>query len=1065
MKLFRLVQASSGYLRLVRNYFQTRKVDVSVTGALLLAGSILYGYLLTYQYIAWEDFVLPTSWMKITAITIQSQIAGYTSSSSLFTPNLIYSNNLFIYLLSLLLGNFSYHVFTFTTQILWGPIIYLFSRYFRVTRVTSLLLSVFSMFNPFVASANADSLMNLYFYEFTFPLIIFYLEFRVKRKFYLLPLLVLIINLPPVFNSVPLLMIGSVILLEASFLICKPRARTLPRELLTSGASLFVLLGSFIVAHYGSLVYEKSILGTLGVHTPPGTSLTFNFLEMITFNGSAGYENTLLIFFDVLVYQLVTIAALGLFVILVTVLLLKFKQFKTLDDFDIRLLLTFAALFIVFGSAVYSYSSDYLAVNYLISKVFPYVYNIDSGSMVIFPLVSLILLSIIVDRVLFTRSSGCMGESNLVHSQLAKAENNIMAAKETGNKTKHAISLRGINRRLRARSFPKSIFVVWALIALIASPFVVFSIHLSEAQSRTSIPASDVLVYNWITENANGFVLTIPSTYAINFNYSTYSVTGLGKTHSITDADFWWNFPPALMIKSGPYYSQLLNELYSNSTVSGISFNNLASILGIEYLINFEPNSVVSYWGSGPPLTNEYISQHTDFAVALETNGITVFRNPNFRGLAYTTNQVIVSDNVTNAVLTESANNLSLPVVNSTDYSVLSSLTQLHPYFFAGSIGNNRQIVQNIPTLRLTQSMFLHEYNTSIIQKNNLEWVQNSLQKIDSSFTLVNSSGNSSLYQDSNLPQSSDLVYIRNTTEIVGQQNMSANRIINLNVSFPNSLISFNARVDNNSNVVFVSGQLQIGVSGFWNDITLGGNAGFINYYLPQGVIQHGVQIQVATLNQTTIVTLDGELIYAVAGIQPSARAAYLIAGTDNSTKMVGVTLSDLFNSTLDLEPHHQLPILAVSSLFGLIEPIMHSRSLPRSSIISGTSNTLDPYNSSYQNVPLHIGQNGKIMISINRTDSQLPVYTCFPAFRAVNQNSMVVLTINGYFGGYVLNSQGSSNVSLILVDDPAILIYNYLYVSVLISSSTFGLICYIFGIRNRHKLPPSSLSGMQLSK
>lgn len=672
-------------------------VDFIMLILLALIPIIVYGNVLKQGYISLFDFTLPTKWMRIYPGNLQGYVAGLNYYNSISGANFSSSFRILEIVLINLFGPYGLRLAAIIPQMLLGPFAYFFSRYFMYDKRVSFVLSLFVMFNPFVMMLNFDSLLDIFSYIFIMPFIISYIELRIKKNLRAGPFALLFLLLPSIYGSTLLLYLGIIISFELSLLITSAsNLKYYLRKLITP----LVIIVAYVFINIGDLLNIGKLLASSGA-VAKNLEATFNvqpshfnFIQIITFRAEFPYENGLTIFFPAHISSILVIAFLILFITAVSFFVLRFILMSLTKNKYVLTLLIFTALFFIYSVGILSESSDYFYINTLISLLFPIVNPtklVDPWYNGIYMVIFYSLLIIFVAMPL---------EQERISSKFL-------------SKNRVSKSLNWISNKNVRRAY---LSIILSILVVISAFYIVSSIGLNNSHGIDKIPESDIIAYNILKNTSSGFILTVPTTYAISFNYTKEYANAFGTGLSPTDATFWWNFAPGMLYQSGSFYTDILDSLYHGSNVSSYNeFNNLATLSGIEYILNLNPSTITGVWGSPPPVSNSYILNHTDFRPIYESSDASIFKNPYYRGVSYTSNIFLVSSNPINETILESKLNLSLPVVPPSEFQNLLSFRHVTGITFNETTHN--KLKHNTYLLKLRQDGYRIESNASNVSE------------------------------------------------------------------------------------------------------------------------------------------------------------------------------------------------------------------------------------------------------------------------------------------------------------------------------------------------------------
>ena len=658
------------------------KIDLLIIAILMLVPAIIFYNILKQGYISFFDLTIPASWMKIYPDNIEGYIAGLNLTNSIVSTNINSSFPIISFTLARLFGSYGIHIADIIPQILLGPFAYIFSRYFVSNRLAGIILSLFALFNPFVMMFNFDNITNIYSYVFIMPLIVSYFELRVKKNSKAAPFVALFLLLPPIYGVIPLLYAGTIIVLEVSYLFISLDNLKL---YLSKLVFLPIILVTYLIVNIGIFLNESKILANLKPIIQ-NLNATFNvqpsnfsFMQIISFRAEWPYESGFTNFFPAHISGILEMMFLILFILVMSIFILRVPRIFLAKNKIASTFLIFIILFFTYSVGISSMGSDYLYINRLIYLVFPRINLIDlvdpwdNGIFMVIFYIS-VITSLLIPAEQKNKSRGL-----ILQNRITKPLNFIFSKKVS-------------------RTY---LTIVLIIVLIISSFYVITSVDLNNSYVTGKVPESDQTSYEFLENNSSGFFLTVPTTYAISFNYTKEYVDLFGTQSSPTDANFWWNSPPARLYKSGPFYQNIVNSLYyGNNATSRNEFDNLATLSGIEYIFNFNPATIRGFWGSPPPLSDAYILNHTDFKLIYLSNAVSIFKNPYFRGLSYSCSQFLVSTDPLNDTIRESRMNLSYPAVTPQQFRYLSEFTPISGFTF--NITIESQIGHNISFISLS---------------------------------------------------------------------------------------------------------------------------------------------------------------------------------------------------------------------------------------------------------------------------------------------------------------------------------------------------------------------------
>ncbi|MEM3490278.1 MAG: hypothetical protein QXO75_11590, partial [Nitrososphaerota archaeon] len=770
-----------------RSFSKLDKTDIAILLILAAVPIIIYNNILKQGYVSFFDLTLPSNWMRIYPNNLEGYLAGLNYYNTISSANLNNSFTIFSVILVDIFGSYGLHIAAIMPQILLGPFAYLFSRYFIGGRKVSIILPIFVMFNPYVMMFTFDNIANIFSYEFIMPFIISYFELRVKKNSKAAPFVLLFLILPSIYGAVLPLYFGTILILETSlFFASLDNIKRYIKNIIF----LPITVGAYVLINIEDVINKAQILGTL-LTGAPSYPPHFNIVQILTFQATYPYESGLTNFLPRFAINLLEIAFLILFIISISALVLGIRRAIISKNRYLLTLFIFASLFSIYSIGVLSVGSNYFYINRLISIFLPEIYVIDPWSNGIYDVIMYLLLTV----------------SLVVSIEDEQRDNRIVQNNSSVKLHKRAL---GTNVR---KSF---LSIILSILILSSAFYIVPGLGLNNSFGTGSVPASDITAYKFLENNTDGFIFTIPTTYAISFNYTKEYTNAYGVKSSPTDATFWWNFPPARLYRSGPFYQDLIDSLYYSSNIpSYYEFNNLATISGIEYIVNFNPSTIVQIWGSPPPLSDSYILNHTDFKLIYTSNAVSIFKNPAYRGLSYTSNLFLVSNDPVNATVRESQLNLSLPVITPQQFQNLSLFRSISGVTFNESI--YAEIKNNLYLLvPYNRNVYIYRQNISLVYPNLLTSLPTS------NISIVNNYGIFQNGLNNTGSNNAKFIFGVRSDGVTYYENVSSAQPFSKTIrNFTNKEISVNVLDSNNKALIFTIGNITVGISPYWNDITL----------------------------------------------------------------------------------------------------------------------------------------------------------------------------------------------------------------------------------------------------
>lgn len=689
--------------------FWKRKTDIIYSIGLIAIQTVLFRNILRNGFYSYWDLVVPSSWMNTSLLQPTAVMYGLSQPFSLLNSRLYLQAVLIV-----LFGNFGIHLFPLLVESTLAIFAYTYMRYFELSPHISFFLSLVVLFNPFVLIMNVDSLVNIYQFMFVFPFIVSYYHFRVERKIaWILPS-ALFMALPSIYGNDLILFFSIILFTELSIFIVDgfPTHRQVSQLLMP-----IALITVFVLVHLGDLLVALRTLRASGGISRTFSLPSYNLYQIITFQAVYPWENSIEVFFSPVLYHFIAFAFVAIFVVLCFLFFLNYEKLKTTGKRKHRILVSTIFPFIIFSFALASFGSDYLFVNTAIHVVFPEIYVIDPWDNGIYVLLAYIFL----------------------FQALLYMYGNTSGKEIRGRPSRVPGALRDHWKQLGSKITSMTLSVT-LILALITVPLFAFvSFNLGNSITSTHIPSSDVKIYNYLESHGTGYLFPVPYTYGVTFNYSRMTLSGIGNSISRTNNMFWWTYPPMQWLPPTNLSLLLRNCLYRNTTASKIQFDSLANLLGVQYLLDFNPSYVTGIWyptfPNLPALPTSYILNMTDFKIIYSSRDVTLFQNPSYRGIAYTVNDAILansSQSAFQAILYETSFGASLPVVvgqdignasgslyTTTSYSNLNSTFQPLPLVDGNDIqfsANTKlpYFISSLPKSGILVSSVINDYHLHV---------------------------------------------------------------------------------------------------------------------------------------------------------------------------------------------------------------------------------------------------------------------------------------------------------------------------------------------------------------
>ena len=746
-------------------YLSKKRQDYIFISLLIFLPLVIFRSILSTNFLNFWDFIVPSTWMKQSDLNLNALLRGEAITS---LP-IVSGRQTFSSILDTVIGNYSLHIVAIIADPLMALSAYLFARYFKVNPIFSFVLSLFSIFNPYTFIQSADSLFNIYRVVAFLPFILSYFILRVKKNIYFIFPSAFFILFPSIYGADFFLFIGALFCVEISFFL------SIRKDFFKGFYATFIILIIFVVGHLNDLERYTMLSNTVQSYSSYSAS-HFTLFQILTFQNLFYWENSYLILMtpDVsLVLQIIYLSIL--LIIFIWMILYVISKLTKLKDSNIKFLTVFSLVFLFYSILFTSSGSDYLGFNGVIYYFLPFAKGIDPWDYGAFMMYSLIILSIAVFNL------NINSDFNLYISSKNKFELSLFFHK------KHY------------RDSIKKIFTFILLLLLITSviPYFYLTVNLGNTIEPIEISHSQVNVYKYLEDHNSGYFITSPMTYGLTFNGTSHVLQGINNQISRSGVDFFYQYPP----DKNAMYSSLFNNLssffYSGGLEGKIAFDSLATLMGIHYLINFNSESLACYWPSNSyPVSNQYIENNTDFKLQIYNTTVSLFVNPNFRGMSYASNKMLISSNPIKAIMGEVKIGLSIPV---TDESSLQNLLNLNVDLFTFNDTIHKEYPSRID--------LLEPLNYSIIRKaidlnyNNTYHNINTMPASNEVFYGLNGTTNSIVYSFSN---KSSYVLIQSTpiSPIDKFNNTNYQDFVNSSV---NTLSSFYFQINDNSEFSFTS--------------------------------------------------------------------------------------------------------------------------------------------------------------------------------------------------------------------------------------------------------------------
>ena len=818
---------------------------------LLLIGmtSMFFSAILSPGFVSYFDLALPAPWMKVPQTGIAAVLAGYTGSAyPLYQPT-FYS---VIYLaqgaLASVIGPYAIHVISFIGEVLLVTLAYAFGRYFGLAPVPSMIIAALALFNPFYATMNIDSVFNVYKTVFMFVFFMVYMEFALKRRVVLLMLAILVSSTPPIYGPTFLLLTSIAGTCELAVLV----GRSTLRGAFRAAVGFLTFVGFYFLMEIGVFLNREQILKQLGVNAGQYSNFGYNIVQIVSFQSVLGYQNATVDFFIPVLALLIMFSLLLLFICSIMRCLYVQRMWKDGGSNKSRALISFSLIYTVFAIALLSYRANYGGLDLAIAAVYPEFFALDPwdmGAFVLLPLLSWTALALTV-------AGGRKSPGGSVVNKVPQTRG--------GGSGKQGTQSRLPARRFSSVSLDRvtlAAVVVCALVVIV--PFGVLTYNLNTTLKPADIPPMDQTTYRWLQLHTTGYLLTLPSTYALSFRYSVNRLNGIGAGRSVTDATFWWNYPPAPIVKSGPLYSQMLSSLYSDTPMGGRMFDILATAMGVEYVIVFQPTDVTSEWGAAPPIPASVVQNLTGFYMVSSGPNMVILGNPWFRGLAYTTPGVVVSSNLSRAIEAEAKLGVPLPILATDTISSLPSNRGMTFLRFEETPGQLSPTVNTTDVAPLSLSP-VRVWNETLALQRGQPWTSDwNLVATSQDLAVLNQTPMGSKLSFSHSVRSSEELIAGTPEYQINSEKLSSSEVFNITRY---GVLQFGVTLGNTTSLSLTCGYIKVVFAPYWEDITIGNETKgwFLNSPTPTWQFVNGLNISLFVEGHTLALSANGYLVYAV---------------------------------------------------------------------------------------------------------------------------------------------------------------------------------------------------------
>ena len=971
--------------------------DYLIIICLSLIPVLIFSNVLKSGYISYYDLTIPSSWMKIYPSNFFSYLNGENATNSFYAYKLTSSLSLISLLLYFLFGSNGIHLADLVPLTLLGPFAYIFSRYFVKSKVIGIVIAIFFLFNPYTMILTLDSISNIYSSEFILPFFITYIELRLYNKKKLAPLVILILSIPSIYGITLVLYFGTMVLMEMSFLVLN--AKNL-RDYFKQFIIVPIIILTYLIININDLIGAKSILVQIGLNNSASVPPNYDVFSIITLQAVYFYENGLTVFFNHSVVVLLEIIILIILSILFSIYILSLFIHKLFLNKKVNFLAIFIPLFFIFSMSIMSMGSNYLYINKIISYFFPEIYYIDPWDNGIFIIFTISILLI------FGSLSFPISQINTDFT--FKSRMTIMR--------KFALAFFHSRKLLTVSIF---------LILLFSSFYIATNYSLNQAYSPEHIPQAQEQAYKSLENDSCGFAITVPTTYAITFNYSNHSINLFGKKVIHSAATFFWNNPPIRIYESGKYYSQIVNSLYNtNNNSTKNEFDSLATICGIHYLIYFNASNIVNVWASSI-ISYSNITKKTDFQLSYKSKSIDIFTNPYYRGLSYGVNCVIISNHPSQATLEESRLNLTIPTISFEMYSNISKIHKMKALTFNESIykQSGRTISLIIP---FESNVYIYPNKVNLTPP----YLISSLNKENIIFKNVNDFNLSAFSNENRIIQNLTVFTLKNSNNDLLLNESNGPFLIS---NFSNAVISINIIRMNNKSIFFTLGNITIAIQPQWKDLTIRitGTGTFDNEYLSSKYFNNPINVKVEKIGTVVSLLIDNTSKFSI--IDNSSKSLIIDNHAENLSKTSIAYYNEYRGGALTDNKFNGFLIILHIENFITIESFNYSGIFNQTSSYPLIKTSILYNGTAELSLPKMLGINGYI------------IFTLLTTYGIIGKSS-IDFGISNNFNILVSNK---SLIFLKELNDP--ITYNLIYTLGIIILSNIIFMQFIF-LRRRHK-------------
>ena len=1036
----------------VTDSFEPSRLDFIIILLIIAFTIARFWGILTGHFVAFFDFSSPASWMIPPQENISRVLANFTGQGyPTFAPDLMNPLSVVNSALFPIFGSALFPFLVIGTQILLAVFVYTFLRFFRLNSLVSLLGLGFVLLNPYTTILFIDDPINFIGVELIFPLLVFYFLYRTEGNILHMFVVLSLISLVSLYGPQIFLYPVTLLIAELAFVSLNPRWVAVSNSL----KNIAVVLTIFIIVNLKLVLQQNALASFLGIQSVHPQVPSFNAVQILSFQALYSYQNTMLSLLPRNLGEVLGVVLLSFSIIVIIGVLIAWGSKQLNADKRLSFLLRFSTMFMVFAISFMSLGSDYGGLHWLIQTVVPSANYLDpwgNGFLWTFSCIVALPLAWTGFRGMVSNASP-YGSRN--SRKIRYGTNRLNFGRIPLSPNYQSLSFRYRYRDYKWRHIIGQLGVVFIVACVLVSgvPYIVIAAHYSEAILPVKIPTADEIIYNKIKQSPPGLILIIPSTHSINFNYSHHELSGIGNKLGVADVTFWAAFPPHPLLSSGPLYNQLLNYLYENSTPSELKFDNLATKLGLEYVVDFLPTDLKGYFAALPALSPAYIRNNTNFQIRATTPDLVLFKNPDFSGMAFLSNYAIVADNFSRAMSAESMANLSGPIINYSEVQLVSKQPGIELLSFDNSnMANNTNKIISLVKPIDASNVYLD--NTSSWE--GVSYSQNHLPPSNVSVVVGDWNVSSRVYWQPGLRVlSADVVSTTNVFNYGPTNYSDSNITLTLPIERP-VVITANVSLGANTVLILNLNGTTLWLSLPWNLIVLWPGIGEtgIGFHVSPSTFHEMNTLKLLLWKKYLLVSFAGQLIYSVQ-VKNQLTSNITIVGATTVPGRPVFNMSNLAIQGIVINATGVPEVVSSSVVAIFLEEPSTVTSLPSGLYTSRSNFSLgNPYivNKNLPELQTTFLSNGNIEFHSNISLANRTVFTAITSSVQIRIPEAEAIGVG--FGGQIMVYVGSSaghNVEITTVNtNPYYLNVDYFASIIILIGLTFST--WLLQFRKRYK-------------